>query len=92
MCSDPLSPELAVPVLSTNNPLTPAVPAFAVVIDNLPLLDTELKPVLIEKRPPEDEEDVPPDSTTAPPAPLLPDPAVRYTEPLRPPDAEPEYM
>jgi hypothetical protein len=34
---DPLLPELAVPVLITNIPLTPDPPAFAVIIKNEPL-------------------------------------------------------
>ncbi len=35
--TDPLSPTLAVPVLSTNKPLTPDVPEFAVLIIIIPL-------------------------------------------------------
>jgi hypothetical protein len=38
MYRDPLSPELAVPVLSTSSPLTPAVPELAVCSSIVPLL------------------------------------------------------
>jgi hypothetical protein len=38
----PLLPLLVVPVLSTNKPLTPAAPEFAVRINKAPLLVKEL--------------------------------------------------
>jgi hypothetical protein len=42
MYSEPLSPVLALPVLRTRRPLTPAAPAFAVVRKRDPLDVTEL--------------------------------------------------
>jgi hypothetical protein len=42
MFNAPLLPELAVPVLRTNSPLTPAEPAFAVDNSNDPLDETKL--------------------------------------------------
>jgi hypothetical protein len=42
MYSAPLLPELAVPVLSTTRPLTPAMPAFAVASSSDPLDVAEL--------------------------------------------------
>jgi len=39
MNNEPLLPELEVPVLSTNKPLIPEVPALAVLNSNAPLED-----------------------------------------------------
>jgi len=76
--SDPLLPELDVPVLRTRIPLEPAVPAFAVDIINAPLLPTEPYPLIMYMRPPMDDVDVdaaPAEITISPPEPLLPSPA-----------------
>jgi len=70
----PLSPTLAVPVLSTNKPLTPDVPEFAVLNNNDPLVDEDPYPLTKETRPPADDELTPADSTISPPVPLLPEP------------------
>jgi len=48
----PLLPELAEPVLKTNNPLTPDVPELAVLRRRTPLDPTELYPLVSNKRPP----------------------------------------
>ena len=72
----PLFPALELPVLSTNMPLTPEEPALTVCTSNAPLLDVEPKPLMIDTRPPVENDDVPADSTTSPPDPLLPEPTV----------------
>jgi len=77
----PLLPELAVPVLNINMPLTPDEPELDVCKTNVPLLDTVLYPLKIDKRPPVIDEDKPADNNISPPAPLLPLPTVTYTEP-----------
>lgn len=86
MYKAPLLPELELPVLSTSIPLTPLLPAFEVFSINEPLLDpnAELKPLVIDTRPPLADVDAPPDRTISPPVPLVPDPTVMYTEPPRP--------
>jgi len=72
--TDPLTPELAVPVLSTNIPLTPFAPEFEVrsVIDPLEVEDPN--PLLIEMAPPLLEDDIPALNVILPPRPLSPDP------------------
>jgi hypothetical protein len=87
-------PELAVPVLNTNTPLTPLVPAFAVIIKNVPLEVCDPYPDLKDTCPPDDDDDVPDDNMKSPPVPLFPDPAVTNNDPPRPDLAEPDpiYM
>jgi hypothetical protein len=80
----PLLPFEEVPVLRTITPLTPLEPALAVAINNDPLVETELKPLINTTRPPLDEEEVPADITNSPPDPLFPDPTDTYTDPPRP--------
>jgi len=83
-------PELAVPVLNTNNPLTPLLPAFEELNNNEPLAVNELYPLTTDTLPPLDDADVPADNTNSPPVPLLPDPTVTYTDPPRPEIAVPD--
>jgi len=92
--NEPLLPVLALPVLSTNKPLTPAVPAFRDRRITSPLLVEELKPPTKDSKPPLDDPDAPADMTTCPPLPLFPEPTVKYNEPPRPEAAvpEPKYM
>ena len=80
------------PVLSTNRPLTPAVPAFAVLINNAPLVVADPYPLTNDTRPPDAvaNDDVPADRISSPPVPLLPDPTVTYTDPPRPDVADPD--
>jgi hypothetical protein len=95
MFKAPLLPELDVPVLKTNSPLTPVEPAFAVDNSNEPLDETKLYPLVTDTRPPDNpgaDDETPPDKTTSPPDPLLLEPTVMYTEPPRPEDAEPDPM
>ena len=83
---------LPVPVLNTNRPLTPAVPAFAVLSNNAPLVVIDPYPLTTDTRPPDAaaDVDVPADRISSPPVPLLPDPTVTYTDPPRPVVAEPD--
>ena len=74
MYSAPLLPALALPVLSTSVPLTPALPAFDVCKSNAPLLVDTPNPLVIDTRPPVNDDEVPADNTMLPPEPLLPDP------------------
>jgi len=90
MYIDPLFPELEVPVLRTNTPLTPDPPALDVWIRTEPLVDVVLKPDTREARPPTVPEVVPACSTSSPPDPVSPDPTERYTAPPRPEVATPE--
>jgi len=83
-------PELAVPVLNTNKPLTPSAPAFAVFNNNDPLDVNDPYPLITDSRPPLDDADVPANKTNSPPVPLLPDPTVTYTDPPRPKLAVPD--
>ena len=57
----PLFPELELPVLSTNKPLTPKAPAFDVISNNAPLLVAVLKPVITDTRPPVVDDEAPAD-------------------------------
>ena len=76
MYNAPLLPELELPVLSTNNPLTPELPAFAVRRSSTPLLVAVPKPVVNDTNPPVADADVPAISTISPPDPVVPDPTV----------------
>jgi len=69
-------PELAVPVLNTNKPLTPFTPEFDVFNSNEPLVDAKPNPLITDNRPPLEDDDVPADKTNSPPVPLLPEPTV----------------
>ena len=82
--TEPLSPDDAVPVLTTIKPLTPVVPALNVLSSNAPLLEADPLPLTKLTRPPVPPLDLPPDRTNSPPEPLLPDPTVTYMEPPRP--------
>ena len=90
MYNAPLTPILALPVLSTRIPLTPATPAFDVCKSNAPLLVAVPVPLVIDTRPPVAEDEVPADRMISPPVPLLPDPTVMYTEPPLPELAVPD--
>jgi len=85
----PLFPLLEVPVLSKILPLTPLAPEFAVVNTSDPLEDPGAYPLLIITRPPVAPVDGPDESNISPPAPLLPEPTVKYRPPPRPDRAEP---
>jgi hypothetical protein len=91
MYKAPLFPVPAVPVLNTNWPLTPAVPALAVMSNKAPLVFRPT-PDTTDKRPPLSDDEVPADNTNSPPAPLSPDPTVTYTAPPRPDVADPVPM
>jgi len=89
----PELPDVALPVLSNNIPLDPAVPAFTVSSTNDPLVDAEPYPVIIDMRPPVNAADVmPDDNTISPPVFVSPEPTVTYTAPDRPDDADPDPM
>ena len=77
-------------MLSTTSPLTPLVPAFAVIIKNEPLDVFDPKPDLKDTAPPDEDDDVPDDRMKSPPVPLLPDPAVTNNDPPRPDCAVPD--
>ena len=83
-------PDVALPELKITDPLTPDVPAFAVLKTKLPLLELVPSPVRIDTRPPLDADDSPADKTSRPPLPLFPLPTVTYIEPPRPVIAVPE--
>ena len=69
-------PVEAAPVLSTMDPLTPAVPAVAVWMRTLPLDVREPEPDVIVTLPPEVDDVSPADNIKLPPIPLLPLPTV----------------
>ena len=73
-------------MLNTNRPLTPAVPAFAVLSNNAPLVVIDPYPLTRDTRPPDAavDVDVPADRISSPPEPLSPDPTVTYTDPPDP--------
>jgi hypothetical protein len=68
--TDPVVPELDVPELKLSRPLTPAAPAFAVLIVTAPLVVAVPKP-LVRPR--------------APPVSALPSPATKSSKPPSPP-------
>lgn len=88
----PLLPEVALPVLSTKMPLTPAVPAFAVCMSSAPLLDAVPNPLLIDTMPPVAVNDVPAESVMLPPETVSASPTDTYTSPPRPELAVPDRM
>ncbi len=87
----PLLPDELVPVLTTIMPLTPEVPASAVVIVNDPLDDAVLDPVVIVTAPPVAPGEIvaPAVNRISPPVPLLPLPTANTMLPPRPDVAVP---
>jgi len=74
IATEPELPELAVPVLSCSDPLTPDRPAFAVDKRIDPLVDFDPIPLVTYTLPPVADVDSPDETNTDPPAPLSPDP------------------
>ena len=73
----PLIPLLELPELRTTAPLTPDVPALAVLMINEPLLVEDPYPVKIDTIPPLDDDDTPADNTSCPPTAESPAPTTR---------------
>lgn len=86
----PLLPTLALPVLSTNMPLTPVLPAFDVCTRIAPLLAAVPNPLLTDTIPPVCNADTPADKIIWPPDPLLPEPTVMESTPPRPRTEDPD--
>ena len=86
----PLEPELVVPELNDSRPLTPPVPAFAVLIVIAPLDVFTPSPLVTPMAPPVSTVLWPAVSVIRPPVPLLPPPTVMLTAPALPPTAAPE--
>jgi len=74
---DPLDRKLEVPVLSTNDPLDPNVPAFDVARRNDPLLVDVPIPLTNLILPPVALDDFPAEKKRPPPKPLVPEPTER---------------
>merc|ERR1719453_1103012 len=68
---EPLVPELVVPELKTNRPLTPFAPAFAVLIVIAPLVVAVPSPVLMSIWPPVTLVPLPDSRSSAPPWPAV---------------------
>ena len=75
----PLLPPLAEPELNTRRPLTPAAPAFALLIDIAPLLDAVPSPLSRLNAPPLCTVLRPESALKAPPDPLVPLPTLLHT-------------
>jgi hypothetical protein len=85
----PLVPLLVVPVLNTNPPLTPLVPALGVSTIKGPLLVSELEPEEMVIAPPVTAAVADPEEITMlPPGYAVPDPTFTKTEPPKPEVAE----
>jgi hypothetical protein len=89
MYTDPLVPDVLVPVLNISLPLAPFVPALAVLIVMAPLVVCVPEPLAMLTRPPVPAVWAPPLTDTFPPVPEAPRPTVTEMSPLGPPVAAP---